>query len=466
VGLIDGNSTANGGAVSVADRLIAELSAGVEHGVVPAGVFGNEDLYRAELRRIYGRCWVYLAHESEIPAKGDYVARKIGEDPFIVIRGSDDRVRVFLNACRHRGVQICRADFGNANGFTCPYHGWAYDSRGNLLGGPLWNNAFGDMSKADNGLISPPKVDTIHGLIFASLDPTVPPLLEYLGGMKWYIDLIFGLNEHGVEILGPPQRFIIPANWKSGAENFAGDDYHLGMLHRSVWDIGVYPVPFEANMMGHHIQASAGHSLSFSMAPEGDESGPHFYAYPEDIAATFNTSRISADQLEIARRSRVIVGTIFPNFSILALPTTYDGARLPPIGVLTLRVWQPHGHSQVEVWNWFAAYRNMSPEQKERVYRSGLYTFSMGGVFEMDDTDPWSTATSTGHSVAAELLDFRLNYQMGLPGIGIAQRTNNWPGPGICYSPRYEEGVQRNLLRFYANMMRSQPGEWPNFEPG
>jgi phenylpropionate dioxygenase-like ring-hydroxylating dioxygenase large terminal subunit len=460
---IDAVPFKDGSAASVASRLVSELAEGLPNGIVPASLFGNEEIYNTELRKIFGRCWVFLAHESEIPAKGDYVQRKIGEDAFIVVRGSDDLVRVFFNACRHRGVQVCRADAGNASGFTCPYHGWAYDNKGKLLGGPLWKSAFGNMPKEENSLISPAQVDQLHGLVFATLDASAPPLLEYLGGMKWYLDLIFGLNEHGVEILGPPQRFVIPANWKSAAENFAGDDYHLGMLHRSVWDIGVYPVPFEANMMGHHIQASAGHSLSFSMAPDGDDSRPHFFAYPDDIAATFNTSRITAEQLDIARRSRVIVGNVFPNFSILALPTTYDGSKFPPTGVMTIRVWQPIGPGEVEVWNWFCGYRNMTPEQKQQAYKSGLYTFSMGGVFEMDDTDPWSSTTRNGQSVAAELLDFKLNYQMGLPGIGIATRTENWPGPGVVYSPRYDEGVQRNLLSFYAKMMSAQLGMWPSF---
>jgi hypothetical protein len=55
----------------------------------------------------------------------------------------------------------------------------------------------------------------------------------------------------------------------------------------------------------------------------------------------------------------------------------------------------------------------------------------------------------------------KLNYQMGLPGIGIAKQVNDWPGPGIAYWTRYEEGVQRNLYSFYAAMMRARPGEWP-----
>lgn len=216
-------------------------------------------------------------------------------------------------------------------------------------------------------------------------------------------------------------------------------------------------------MMGYHIQASAGHSLSFSIAPSEDSPGPHFFGYPDDLAATFNLARISQEQLDVARRSRVFVGNVFPNFSILALPMTDDGAHFPPSGAMTIRIWQPLGAGRVEAWNWFCAYRNMTAAQKERVYKSGLASFSMGGVFEMDDTEPWITVARTGRSVAAEVLDLKLNYKMGLPGIGIAKRTENWPGPGIVYSPRYEEGVQRNLFRFYCELMSAEAGAWPKF---
>jgi hypothetical protein len=212
------------------------------------------------------------------------------------------------------------------------------------------------------------------------------------------------------------------------------------------------------------VQASPGHSLSFSMAASEDEPGPKYFGWPDDLAATFDTSRLSQHQLDIARRSRVFVGTVFPNFSILALPMTEDGANHPPTGVLTIRTWQPIGPGQVEIWNWFCAYKNMSDEQKARTYRAGLGTFSMGGSFEMDDTEPWITVGRTGRSVAAEVLDFKLNYQMGLPGIGIAKPVpeNEWPGPGVVYWTRYEEGVQRNLFRFYEGMMSAKPGEWPD----
>ena len=448
---------------SSGEGLLEALAVGLEAGSIPASVFGNEELYKMELRRIFGRAWVYLGHESEISGKGDFVKRKIGEDDFIVVRDQAGEINVLFDACRHRGVQVCRADSGNASQFRCPYHGWTYDTRGNLLGAPLWKNAYQGMSKEANGLTKASQVQSYHGLIFATLDASAPPLKQYLGGMAWYLDLVFGLNEHGIEILGAPQRFVIEADWKSGADNFAGDDYHLGTLHRSVWEIGAFPVPFVENMKGYHIHASPGHSLSFSMAMAETDPGPRFFGYPDSLIATFDTKRISADQLQAARMSRVVVGNVFPNFSILALPMSEDATTHMPTAVLTLRTWQPKGPGKVEVWNWFAGYKNMTAEQKLRTYTAGLGTFSMGGSFEMDDTEPWITVSRTGRSVSAELLNFQLNYQMGLPGIGIAERVQTgWPGPGVVYKTRYEEGVQRNLFRFYADLMRAKEGEWPD----
>ncbi|MEO9327016.1 aromatic ring-hydroxylating oxygenase subunit alpha [Gordonia aurantiaca] len=441
--------------------LMDEIETGLPEGRIPASIFGNPEVYQAELRKVFGRCWVYMAHESEIAANGDYVLRKIGEDNFIVTRDEQGEIHVLFDACRHRGVQLCRSDSGNSSHFRCPYHGWTFSSNGDLVGAPLWKNAFGNMKKSENGLAKAAKVESFHGLIFATLDPTAPPLREYLGGMAWYLDLVFGLDKDGVEVLGKPQRFVVDANWKSGADNFSGDDYHLGTLHKSVWSIGAFPVPFSENMMGYHIQAAPGHSLSFSMAEYADEPGPNFFGFPEDLAATFRGSGISAEQLEVARRSRVFVGNVFPNFSILALPMTEDGANYPPTGVLTIRTWQPKGPGQIEIWNYFIGYKNMTDEQKDRTYRAGLGTFSLGGSFEMDDTEPWLTVAKNGGSVAAELLDFDLNYQMGMPGIGIAEEVDDWPGPGKVFWTRYEEGVQRNMYSFYADMMRAQPGEWP-----
>lgn len=446
------------------DSLLKDLNKGLTEGRIPAAIFGNEALHDRELEKIFARCWVFMAHESEIGANGDYVLRKIGEDDFIVIRDEDGQINVLLDACRHRGVQLCRADAGNTTHFKCPYHGWTYDSKGQFVGAPLFKQALHGMDKSANGLARASKVESFHGFIFATLDENAPSLREYLGGMAWYLDLVFGLNGHGVEVLCAPQRFVFEADWKTGSENFSGDDYHLGTLHRSVWEIDAFPLSFAENMKGYHIQAAPGHSLSFSMANEGDDSGPNYFGYPSEFSDTFDASHISAEQLEIARRSRVFIGNVFPNFAVLALPMTEDGSKHAPTGIITVRTWQPKGAGKVEVWNWFIGYKNMTPEQKERVYKAGLGTFSMGGSFEMDDTEPMMSIVRNGRSVAVDRLGFKLNYQMGMNGVGIAEQVpqGEWPGPGVVYKSRFEEGVMRNMYRYYTALMHDNgTGAWP-----
>lgn len=108
----------------------------VDAGLVSARIFVDEDIYQQELERIFARSWLFVAHESEVPRPGTFVTRSMGEDPVIVWRGADGQVRVLLNVCRHRGRRVCGEDLGQAAQFRCPYHGWTYNSQGELVGVP------------------------------------------------------------------------------------------------------------------------------------------------------------------------------------------------------------------------------------------------------------------------------------------------------------------------------------------
>src|SRR5919199_1587078 len=100
-----------------------------EDGLISARIFADSEIYALEQERIFGRVWLHVAHESEIPQSGDFVTRSMGEDPVIVVRGRDGQVRVLLNACRHRGRLVCDEDLGNTGRFQCPYHGWTYTNQ-------------------------------------------------------------------------------------------------------------------------------------------------------------------------------------------------------------------------------------------------------------------------------------------------------------------------------------------------
>ena len=236
------------------DDVVERVADALEGGTVPAVIYNDARIHQAELERIFSRAWVFVGHESEIPHPGDYCLRYIADSAFIFVRDEAGAVHLFFDACRHRGTQLCRADIGNASHFRCPYHGWVYRNDGKLAGIPAITSAYKGFDRTGWGLIPAPHVESIHGLVFASLDPGAPPLDEYLGEMRWYLDLVFGLGK--LRVVGEPQVWSIKANWKIGAENFAGDDYHTITLHKSMYDIGVIPVSPNVNMYGHHVLGS------------------------------------------------------------------------------------------------------------------------------------------------------------------------------------------------------------------
>jgi phenylpropionate dioxygenase-like ring-hydroxylating dioxygenase large terminal subunit len=78
----------------------------------------------------------------------------MGEESVILCRDREERVRVFLNSCRHRGMKVCRYDEGNTPVFTCPYHGWSDATDGTLVGVPFFREAYhGKLDRSQFGLV-------------------------------------------------------------------------------------------------------------------------------------------------------------------------------------------------------------------------------------------------------------------------------------------------------------------------
>src|SRR5579871_798222 len=104
----------------------------------PYRVMSDPEIYAREQERIFrGPVWNYLCLEAEIPEAGTYRTAFIGETPVIAVRDKDGGVRALVNRCAHKGALLCVEAGGKKQNFTCPYHGWAYDLQGKLLGVPL-----------------------------------------------------------------------------------------------------------------------------------------------------------------------------------------------------------------------------------------------------------------------------------------------------------------------------------------
>lgn len=433
-------------------QFLADMKRDLEKGLLPIRVFNNREIYELELRRIFARSWVYIGHETELPNKGDYALRYIGEDPFIFVRDDAGVLRVLFNSCRHRGVQVCRAEMGNTAQFICPYHGWTYSNSGELLAVPAKRHGYRDLNLREWGLIPAPHVTNYHGLVFANLDPNAVPFEQHLGSYKWYLDIQLLLTPGGMEVVGEPHRWQIEANWKQGAENFCGDSSHTQTVHQSALQAGFVSnvaagAPGKAH--GLHIHDCNGHAISTRVMPPGESA---FWCYPEEVTRHFTADRLSQAQFDFARRSMVHDGTVFPNFSFLQLGVT-DSLEKPPAGFLTLRVWQPKGPGRTEIWSWVLVPKEAPASYKERAYEVGMSSFSPSGSFEQDDVAVWPGIARSARTVFAELNNIKLNYQMGLGTMGDTEPLHDWPGPGEAMPSNAGEGGLRTFHHSWLKQM-------------
>ena len=58
----------------------------LERGLIGRRIFADAEIYESELARVFGRSWLFLAHETQLPHPGDYVTCVMGETPVIVTR--------------------------------------------------------------------------------------------------------------------------------------------------------------------------------------------------------------------------------------------------------------------------------------------------------------------------------------------------------------------------------------------
>jgi phenylpropionate dioxygenase-like ring-hydroxylating dioxygenase large terminal subunit len=430
-------------------KLLDEVERSLAEGLLPPQVFNDPEVYALEKERIFLKCWLFVGHESEIPQPGDYVLRYLGEDPFILARDELGEIRVMLNMCRHRGTQVCRAEVGNTSHFRCPYHGWSYRNDGRLVGVPQARDTAQGLDKEEWGLVPAPHVANYHGLIFASLDPDAEPFEDYLAEMKFYLDIFFKLNDD-LEVIGPPNRWVLDANWKIASENFGIDDYHLIYLHKSMYDMGAMTGTLSEMIRGQHISTRNGHAMGASFESSEDS----FWEFPDEVVARYDLDQLDEVEAKLARGAHDYVGNIFPNTSFLIITLNQPGVTEQPVTLVNLKVWQPRGHDRMELWNWTLVPKGASDEFKRASHEVAVATFSSAaGLFEQDDTEPFTTITSNAGSAFVRQAGVRLNYQSGM-SIGTALPMDDWPGPGTVYSHRFEEGCQRAGYAQWLKLMK------------
>jgi phenylpropionate dioxygenase-like ring-hydroxylating dioxygenase large terminal subunit len=197
---------------------------------LPVEPYISPEWYQKEKDTIFKKCWLYVGRVEELPKKGDYKVRRLAaaDTSVIIVRGKDDKIRAFHNACSHRGntvvAEMGEETYGSSKAavMTCRFHGWVYNAQGQLVNVPQEERFYSCFDKAENGL-APVHCDVWRGFLFVNVDPgPVQPLLEFLGGFAdHFADFPYEQMPYGFTY-----HTVLDCNWKIASDAFA-EAYHV-----------------------------------------------------------------------------------------------------------------------------------------------------------------------------------------------------------------------------------------------
>jgi anthranilate 1,2-dioxygenase large subunit/terephthalate 1,2-dioxygenase oxygenase component alpha subunit len=341
---------------------------------VPYVVYEDADLYAAEQELIFrGPVWNYIGLEIDIPAAGDYITNWIGDTPVIVVRDPDGSVKAVVNRCAHKGSMICYRPAGNVSMLTCPYHNWVYDFDGTLQSVAFRHGVRGeggmptDFDLSRHSLVRL-KVATIRGVIFASFDPAVMPLEEFLGAR---------LTAHVERTLNRQYRILgrcsqtMHCNWKLYAEN-SRDTYHPSLLHS-------FATMFRLNRLsaegGIEMDEAGWHHLVFARRHTDAVSADYDRATlrANDVGYTLADPRLIEDWIEWDDGITNSIMTLFPCLNLQQ-----------SLNTVAIRQMVPKGPFESELFWTFLGFAE-DDDRKTRIRLRQSNLFGPAGFISLED---------------------------------------------------------------------------------
>lgn len=206
---------------------------------VPASVYLDPARYAAEQQRMFKALPLILGPSAMLPENGTLMTHDGFGAPLILMRDRQGALRIFLNACRHRGTRLIDAPEPVKEPLlVCPYHAWAYALDGRLKGLPR-PETFPGLDKGAMGLVPVPSTEA-GGLIWAA--PGIRGQINDSPAPHWPFDADFSLAEGPLaadfDALGLREMHLyarrthrVASNWKLIMDAFL-ESYHVQRLHQ------------------------------------------------------------------------------------------------------------------------------------------------------------------------------------------------------------------------------------------
>lgn len=329
--------------------------------------YRSQEVFERERDLIFSKCWLYLGHGTELKKKGDFAARRVGGRDIIFIRDKTGEVQAYFNSCPHRGAQICRERSGNSRTFSCPYHGWVFNSEGKLVSQNTKTGYPEDINEDGHlDLMRVPRLENYRDFWFVNYNPKAISLYDYLDGARDAIDALYDQTEAGQIILEGEHTYSIRANYKLLAEN-SYDGYHLTSVHATYFDYlrDQFAGTPAANLIDDTIKSyntagqarglGNGHAILDSFVPTGRPVAQWLPSMGEGTKAEIEARRARLVERFGKERADYIADTqknlvIFPNLVINDILS------------ITVRVIEPESPDFIRVTGWAMGPSDESPE--------------------------------------------------------------------------------------------------------
>jgi benzoate/toluate 1,2-dioxygenase alpha subunit len=343
-------------------------------------IFTDPGFFELEMKHLFEGNWVYLAHESQIPNKNDYLTTWMGRQPIFLARNKDNELNAFINACSHRGAMLCRYKRGNKSTFTCPFHGWTFSNSGRLLkvkdpDGAGYPEQFHKEGSHDLKKVA--RFEAYRGFLFGSLNPDVKPLAEHLGEAAKFIDMMVDQAPDGLEVLRGSSSYIYDGNWKLQAENGA-DGYHVSSVH---WNY--IATTSRRNAESDDVKATDVSKMSKQKGGYYSFENGHMVVWSRWADPTTRPAYAHLDELTVTH-GRAKAQWMVENLRNLCL---YPNLYLMDQMSSQLRVSRPLAVDKTEVTIYCIAPKNEPAEQRARRIRQYEDFFNASGMATPDDLE-------------------------------------------------------------------------------
>lgn len=163
--------------ISAQSLLTRELLARRRPGYsLEAPFYLSDTILQADMEHIFGKHWIFVAVEPQVPEAGDYITVDFGKHSILIVRDDDMQVKAFHNVCRHRGSRLCASQKGSVGNIVCAYHQWTYDLTGKLIHAKHMGE---DFDPSGLGL-KPVHIRSLAGLLFICLAEHPPEDFEQM----------------------------------------------------------------------------------------------------------------------------------------------------------------------------------------------------------------------------------------------------------------------------------------------